>query len=163
VVKARNARAISQRKWRARPRDFASAPLTPITPLSSLQRADLISTGGRQQRVSVAHAPDLFMSDTTQGAPAPKKRSLFKRAAWQDSPKTDEDIFSHSKDFKYIVAEQHRVEAEKKKKAEEERKRKLAGHGDKKRRKVSNDHDECVLPSSGSGSSRHANRTGSKA
>jgi hypothetical protein len=103
------------------------------------------------------------MTETTHDAPAPKKRSLFKRAAWQDSPKTDEDIFSHSKDFKYIVAEQTKLEVERKKKAEEERKQKLASHSDRKRRKVSSDHDEGVRPGSSSGSPTYASRTGSKA
>lgn len=103
------------------------------------------------------------MSDTTK-APAPKKRSLFKRAAWQDAPAHEgEDIFSHSNEFKNIVAEQNRVEAEKRQKAEEDGKRKQAAQGDWKRRKVSNDHDDIVLPGSGSGSSSHAARNGSRA
>ena len=49
------------------------------------------------------------MTDATTGAPAPKKRSLFKRAAWQDAAKKeDEDMFSHSNEFKDIVAEENR-------------------------------------------------------
>jgi hypothetical protein len=104
------------------------------------------------------------MSDPSKSAPAPKKRSLFKRAAWQDAPKNDEeDIFSHSKDFKNIVAEQNRTEAEKRRKAEEDRARKHAARGDRKRRKVSTDHDDTALPGGGSGSSSRADRTGSKA
>jgi hypothetical protein len=104
------------------------------------------------------------MSNTTKDAPAPKKRSLFKRAAWQDAPKDDEeDIFSHSKDFKNIVAEQNRIEAEKKKKADEDRARQQAARGARKRRKVSTDHDDIMLPGSGSGSPSHADRSGSKA
>ncbi|KAH5437924.1 hypothetical protein HBI47_060530 [Parastagonospora nodorum] len=109
------------------------------------------------------------MTDTPKDAPPLKKRSLFKRAAWQDSPTNDEDIFSHSKDFKHIVAQQKRYEAEKKeaerkKKAEEgrERKRKLAATGDRKRSKVSHD-NESVLTGSASGSSPQANETCSKA
>jgi hypothetical protein len=110
------------------------------------------------------------MTDTTQGAPAPKKRSLFKRAAWQDAPKTDgEDIFSHANEFKNIVAEQSRLQAEKRRQAQDERKRKPAGHADRKRRKVSSDHvdkdedNEPAAPTSGSGSSTRPDRTGSKA
>ncbi|KAL5121803.1 hypothetical protein ACEQ8H_000018 [Pleosporales sp. CAS-2024a] len=105
------------------------------------------------------------MTDTTDGAPAPKKRSLFKRAAWQDAPKTDEDIFSHSKDFQYIVAEQTRLDAEKRKKADDERKRKAPVHSDRKRRKVSIDGSEAtVAPGSGAGGSAQAQagRAGSR-
>jgi hypothetical protein len=102
------------------------------------------------------------MTDTTPAAPAPKKRSLFKRAAWQDTPKTeDDDIFSHSKDFQSIVAQQNKVQAEERRKAEEERKRKHADHADRKRRKVSSDPGEPALPGSGSGSSARPGRTGS--
>jgi hypothetical protein len=97
------------------------------------------------------------MTDSTKGAPAPKKRSLFKRAAWQDTPHTEgegEDMFSHANEFQNIVAEQNKREAEKRKKAAEERKRKHDGMADRKRRKVSVDHNEPVLPKSGgSGSS----------
>jgi hypothetical protein len=102
------------------------------------------------------------MTDTTQAAPAPKKRSLFKRAAWQDSPKAedDDDIFSHSKDFQNIVAQQNNAQAEKRREAEEGRKRKQADHTDRKRRKVSSDSDEPALPGNGSGGSERPMRTG---
>jgi len=106
------------------------------------------------------------MTDTTEGAPAPKKRSLFKRAAWQDAPKKEEeDMFSHAKDFKNIVAEQTKREDEKRRKANEERKRRQDGQADRKRRKVSGDLDEPALPGSGSGnsSSGRATRMNTKA
>lgn len=108
------------------------------------------------------------MTDTSEGAPAPvpKKRSLFKRAAWQDEPKKegkDEDIFSHANEFNSIVAEQNRREAEKRKKAVEERKRKHSGPTERKRRRISSDHDEPISLRSGSGSAARATRTSSKA
>jgi hypothetical protein len=63
------------------------------------------------------------MTDTPAGAPAPKKRSFFKRAAWQDAAKKDsEDIFSHSNEFNDLVAAQNRRKAEERQKAEEQRK-----------------------------------------
>jgi hypothetical protein len=98
------------------------------------------------------------MTDTTpQGAPAPKKRSLFKRAAWQDAPpKEGEDMFSHADEFNNIVAAQNRLQAEERRKADEARKRKHAGQTDKKRRKLSSGHDEP-------GSSPHAARAHSTA
>jgi hypothetical protein len=155
-MKARNAQTTSLRKWQARAGDFASHLANASTDgysTLSVQPAQLTSN----------------MTDTPKDAPPLKKRSLFKRAAWQDSPTNDEDIFSHSKDFKHIVAQQKRYEAEKKeaerkKKAEEgrERKRKLAATGDRKRNKVSHD-NESVLAGSASGSSPQANETCSKA
>lgn len=107
------------------------------------------------------------MTDTTPSASAPKKRSLFKRAAWQDAPKTEEDIFSHAKDFGNIVAEQNRLQAEKRKQAEEARRKKEGSDGSK-RRKASGgaqDDEEPRLSGSGSGSSARAgrDRMGSKA
>ncbi|KAH6612528.1 ubiquitin-2 like Rad60 SUMO-like-domain-containing protein [Boeremia exigua] len=100
------------------------------------------------------------MTDATIGAPAPKKRSLFKRAAWQDAAKKEnEDIFSHSNEFKDIIAEENRTkeeekrkQAEAKRKAEAEERREQAEKQDKKgkRRKVSIDHDEPQLLRSGS-------------
>jgi hypothetical protein len=110
------------------------------------------------------------MTDTTPGAPAPKKRSLFKRAAWQDKPKAEnEDIFSHSNEFTNIVAEQTRLKAEKRlQRLKEKEKEKQAGQADRKRRKVSNDHDEqnydtSALSGSGTGGSARASRTSTKA
>jgi hypothetical protein len=110
------------------------------------------------------------MTDTTPGAPAPKKRSLFKRAAWQDKPKAEnEDIFSHSNEFTNIVAEQTRLQAEKRlQRLKEKEKEKQAGQADRKRRKVSNDHDEqkydtSALSGSGTGGSARASRTSTKA
>jgi hypothetical protein len=112
------------------------------------------------------------MTDTTPGAPAPKKRSLFKRAAWQDKPKAEnDDIFSHSNEFNNIVAEQTRLQAEKRLqrlKEKEKEKEKQTGQADRKRRKVSNDHDEhkydtSALSGSGTGDSARASRTSTKA
>ncbi|KAF1929768.1 uncharacterized protein M421DRAFT_60224 [Didymella exigua CBS 183.55] len=95
------------------------------------------------------------MTDATSGAPAPKKRSLFKRAAWQDAGKKEnEDIFSHSNEFSNIVAEENRQKeeakrklAEAKRKVEEEQRREQTEKQDRKgkRRKVSIDYDEPIL------------------
>ena len=113
------------------------------------------------------------MTDATTGAPAPKKRSLFKRAAWQDAAKREnEDIFSHSSEFKDIVAEENRrkeekkrKQAEAKRKAEEEQKREQVERQEEKgkRRKVSTDYDEPILLRSGSADSGRISRSQSKA
>lgn len=113
------------------------------------------------------------MTDATKGAPVPKKRSLFKRAAWQDAAKKEnEDIFSHSNEFKDIVAEESRrkeevkrKEAEAKRKAEEERRRETAERQDKKgkRRKVSADSDEPIRLRSDSSESQRLSRSQSDA
>lgn len=97
---------------------------------------------------------------------------MFKRAAWQDAAKKEgEDIFSHSSEFKDIVAEENRrkeqakqEQAEAKRKAEEEQKLEQAGKQKKgKRRKVSDDYDEPMLLRSGSGDSGGMSRSESKA
>ncbi|KAF3005876.1 hypothetical protein E8E13_009218 [Curvularia kusanoi] len=113
------------------------------------------------------------MTDANTGAPAPKKRSLFKRAAWQDAAKKEtEDMFSHSNEFKDIVAEENRrkeeekrKQAEAKRKAEEEEKRTQIQKQDKKgkRRKVSAEFDEPILLHSDSGDSSRISRSQAKA
>jgi hypothetical protein len=101
-------------------------------------------------------------TDATHTATAPKKRSLFKRAAWQDAPKSEgDDIFSHSKDFQSIVAQQSQAQDEKRRRAAEERAQKHAAPTERKRRKLSSEHDEPALPGSRSGSSARPGRTGS--
>lgn len=103
------------------------------------------------------------MTDTTQGASAPKKRPLFKRAAWQDAAKTEgEDMFSHANEFKDLVVEQARCKDEEEQKAERERRRRQIEQRERKRRKVSPLNEEPIVPKSGSGS-RPRKRTGSKA
>lgn len=106
------------------------------------------------------------MTDATTGAPAPKKRSLFKRAAWQDAAKKEnEDMFSHSNEFKDIVAEENRRKEEAKRKAEREEKRVQIEKHDKKgkRRKVSAEFDEPILVRSDSGESSRLSRSQTKA
>ncbi|KAL6706855.1 hypothetical protein ACN47E_004998 [Coniothyrium glycines] len=116
------------------------------------------------------------MTETTETAPAPapKKRSFFKRAAWQDSAKKDgDDIFSHSNEFQDIVAEQTRrreEERQKEKEKEKERERdeqsrqqKQAGKPERKRRRVSTENDEAALPKSEASSAARISRRGSKA
>jgi hypothetical protein len=121
-----------------------------------------VRDGDHGDHVPTVHATRRPMSDPSKSAPAPKKRSLFKRAAWQDAPRNDEeDMFSHSKDFKNIVAEQNRIAAEERRKAEQDRARKQATRGDSKRRKVSTDHDDTALPDGGADSSSRTARTGS--
>ncbi|OAL06888.1 hypothetical protein IQ06DRAFT_311980 [Phaeosphaeriaceae sp. SRC1lsM3a] len=102
------------------------------------------------------------MTDSTPSAPAPKKRSLFKRSAWQDTPKKeDEDMFSHASQFKDIVAEQTRMQAEKRAQAGAAKKQKrAAGPADRKRRKTSSsDHEEITVLNS---SPARADRANSK-
>ena len=99
------------------------------------------------------------MVDSTEGAPAPKKRILFKRAAWQDKPKTENtDIFSHSNEFDDIVAEQNKrkEEKERQRKAAFEREQRQAEKQEtkKKRRKISNDADDLVVLDGGESSGR---------
>ncbi|KAJ4342797.1 hypothetical protein N0V95_006854 [Ascochyta clinopodiicola] len=113
------------------------------------------------------------MTEATSGAPAPKKRSLFKRAAWQDAAKKEsEDIFSHSNEFKDIVAEENRQkeevkrkQVEAKRKAEEQQKREQAETQEKKgkRRRVSTDYDEPIVPQSGSEDSGRVTRSEGRA
>lgn len=115
------------------------------------------------------------MTEATTDAPAPRKRSLFKRAAWQDAAKKEgEDMFSHSNEFKDIVAEESRQReedkrkhAEAKRKAEEEEKLEHARKRDKdkrdKRRKVSAEFDEPTLLRSDSAESSRVSRSQTKA
>lgn len=96
------------------------------------------------------------MTDTAASAAAPpKKRFTFKKAAWQTAPKTEgkeaQDMFSHSNEFRDIVAEQTQRKNEEKKKAEETRKRKVDEERERKRRKVSNEVQE-KMPESRSAS-----------
>ncbi|KAF2684763.1 hypothetical protein K458DRAFT_431068 [Lentithecium fluviatile CBS 122367] len=107
------------------------------------------------------------MTDSAAGAAAPrKKRFAFKKAAWQTAPKADRkeetDMFSHSNEFRDIVAEQTQRKHEEKKKAEESRKRKLDEERERKRRKVSTELHEKI-PGSGSASSARGSRLSSKA
>lgn len=113
------------------------------------------------------------MTDATAGAPPTKKRSLFKRAAWQDAAKKEnEDIFSHSNEFSNIVAEENKRkveakekrQAEAKRQAEEGKKREQAEKQDKKgkRRRVLTKDDEPVLLHDESAGSDWACRSQSK-
>ncbi|KAF1954009.1 hypothetical protein CC80DRAFT_494248 [Byssothecium circinans] len=102
------------------------------------------------------------MSEGTSGAPAPKKKFGFKKAAWQTAaPKAEnDDMFSHSKDFGAIVAEEARRKKEQREKAEAERKRKAEEERNRKKRKVSSEMDEDIKHG-GSGAS-HRSRMSSK-
>jgi hypothetical protein len=107
------------------------------------------------------------MTDSAAGAaPPPKKKFTFKKAAWQTAPQAEEkeqvDIFSHSNEFRDIVAEQtRRKEEEKKKKAEEARKRKADEERERKRQRVSTEAHERI-PGSGSANSTRESRLSSK-
>jgi hypothetical protein len=104
------------------------------------------------------------MTDTTTSVALPKKRSLFKRAAWQDAPKKEnEDIFSHSNEFPDIVAAQTKRKAEERKNVEAPKQRKNSEPHDRKRRRISNDDEERALPKSASSSRARPSRTSSKA
>ncbi|KAF2854791.1 hypothetical protein T440DRAFT_464930 [Plenodomus tracheiphilus IPT5] len=103
------------------------------------------------------------MSEPTTAAPVPKKRSLFKRAAWQDAAKKEnEDIFSHASEFKDIVAEQNRRRDEAKKAEEAEakqRKPSVPRESKSKRRRVSTEDSKPILPNSQPGSPSTTNKT----
>jgi hypothetical protein len=107
------------------------------------------------------------MTDSVAGAaPAPKKKKFaFKKAAWQTAPKSEEkavDLFSHSNEFRDIVADQaQRKDEERRKKADEERRRKADEERGRKRRKISTEEPENP-PRSGSASSPRASRLNSK-
>ena len=108
------------------------------------------------------------MTETTPAATAapPKKRSFFKKAAWQTKVKPegekDQDIFSHSNEFKDIVAEQTRRKQEEKRiKLEEKRKREESR--ERKRRRISDEAEDLKPSRSGSGSSPRSDRKESKA
>lgn len=79
------------------------------------------------------------MTEPENSEPPKKKRWGFKKAAWQvEKEEADKrDIFSHSSEFKDIVAEDNRRKQEAKRKKEEEKKRKEEEKREKKRRKVS--------------------------
>jgi hypothetical protein len=82
----------------------------------------------------------------------PKKRSFFKKAAWQTKKDTDDekehDIFSHSNEFKDIVAEENKRKQEQRRLREEEKKRKVEEKQDRKRRKISLELEEGQTPES---------------
>ncbi|KAF2657323.1 hypothetical protein K491DRAFT_626748 [Lophiostoma macrostomum CBS 122681] len=98
------------------------------------------------------------MTDATPGATdaPPKKRSFFKKAAWQTNVKPEgekeQNVFSHSNEFKDIVAEQTRRKQEEKKLKEEEKKRKREEERERKRCRISDEVEEPLR--SGSRSSR---------
>jgi hypothetical protein len=141
-------------------RDRATAPL-------SLALSPTRSTVTSLSLITHTHAitnTASSMTDTTAGAPVPKKRSFFKRAAWQDAPKEQDDMFSHAKNFKHMVAEQNRREEEEKHtKVEEERIRKYDEKHNRKRHKVSSEVGEASVPTSGWGSPARTRRMSNKA
>ncbi|KAF1830001.1 hypothetical protein BDW02DRAFT_123398 [Decorospora gaudefroyi] len=102
------------------------------------------------------------MTGSAGNVALPKKRTLFKRAAWQDAPnKEGDDIFSHSNEFNDIVAEQARRRAEEKRKEDATRKRKNSEPYEKKRRRISAEEEEPALSKTGSSSKAQGSRTGS--
>ncbi|CAO2649127.1 Nn.00g100760.m01.CDS01 [Neocucurbitaria sp. VM-36] len=102
------------------------------------------------------------MPDAQQDAPAPKKRSFFKRAAWQDAAKKDgADMFSHANEFSDIVAAQDRRIEEDAQEAQRERRRTQAAQHERKRRKVSLENGDPTSTGCGVGS-RAKNESGSK-
>lgn len=98
------------------------------------------------------------MTGVTEGAsaPPPKKRSFFKKAAWQTEAKADtgkeEDMFSHSNEFRDIVNEEKQRRQKERMLAEEKRRHKPKEQ-DKKRRKASPDIEASKEPRTGSSSS----------
>lgn len=106
------------------------------------------------------------MTDAANGpnAAAPKKRSFFKKAAWQTSDRAEknEDIFSHSNEFKDIVAEEKRRKREEKRIKDEKRRKSNESH-ERKRRKLSEEGEDVKLPSGGGSSSGRAIKDDSRA
>lgn len=103
------------------------------------------------------------MTDATTGTAAPpKKRSFFKKAAWQTAAQAGEgqelDMFSHSNEFRDIIAEETRKKNEERRKVEEAHKRKAEEQRERKRRRVSLESEERQTPRRGSGSSTHGSR-----
>lgn len=106
---------------------------------------------------------DAAPESATAPAPAPKKRSFFKKAAWQTEEITEgakeKDLFSHKSSFLDIQAENDRIKRERKaaelerKRREEEEKRNAEEKHDRKRRRISLEDDDDVKP--------HMSRSGS--
>ena len=94
-----------------------------------------------------------------------KKRSFFKKAAWQTKVKADpnQDLFSHSNEFKDIIAEEHRRKEEDRKKKVEEKQRKADEERAQKRRRVSIEHEDLGQPVGRSSSSTSSGRKERKA
>ncbi|PSN60382.1 hypothetical protein BS50DRAFT_614100 [Corynespora cassiicola Philippines] len=108
------------------------------------------------------------MTDPTSSSAAPpKKRSFFKKAAWQSTKTEDEkqpDLFSHSSEYTDIVAEETRRKNEEKRKAEAARRhREEVEEVERKRRKISIEHDELKANGKGPGSASRTRRTASRA
>lgn len=143
----RQAHGPTLRNWRARAGDFAFNPTFTLH-IHNAQHKTIWLVSRTRRSSSYTIARHVLMTDSTPDAPAPKKRSLFKRSAWQDAPKTEgEDMFSHASQFKDIVAEQTKTQAEKRAKLDAaKRQRRAAGPADRKRRKTSSsDHEEMAV------------------
>lgn len=107
-----------------------------------------------------------------------KKRFGFKKAAWQTAPTTgaQEDMFSHSREYKDIIAEETKRKNEEKRKAEEEKQRKAEelrqrkikeerqtaedGEQRRKRRRISTEPEEDVPADTLGSPAGHTTRTG---
>lgn len=111
---------------------------------------------------SIPQPPTTDMTDDTQETQLPKKRSFFKRAAWQDvAKKEDQDMFSHANKFKDIVAEQNKRREEEERMVELKRQCRQAERREGKRRKVSTESlEKPSLSSSVVGSISRASRSG---
>jgi hypothetical protein len=113
------------------------------------------------------HGPEMTDASNPAAPVAPiekKKRSFFKKAAWQTKPKTEEsDLFSHSNEFKDIVAEENKRKQEERQKKEDEKKRKAEEEQVRKRRRVSREHEEPKAQLNRSGSSTRSSRRADKA
>lgn len=140
----RQAHRPALRFWRAQAGDFASSPTFTVYIHNARHQTKPCSSRIERNRKHI-NPRQSTMTDSTPHAPAPKKRSLFKRPAWQDSPKSEQDMFSHANQFNDIVAEQTRMQAERRAKADAAKKQKrAAGPADRKRRKTSSDHDDVA-------------------
>ncbi|ORY16229.1 ubiquitin-2 like Rad60 SUMO-like-domain-containing protein [Clohesyomyces aquaticus] len=86
------------------------------------------------------------------GASAPpKKRTFFKKAAWQkpaaaEGARENEDMFSHSNTYEQIAAEQARQKCEDQRKKEEEQRRLHELHSHSHKRRKSNSQPDAPFP-----------------
>lgn len=113
-------------------------------------------------RSPYSHASAMTTDNTEPSAPPPKKRSFFKKAAWQTAVKPEGDIFSHSNEYKDIVAEEAKRRKEEKEKSEAGRKREEEEERERKRRRFSDEAAEIRVSGSGSKVSPRTGRTGRK-
>ncbi|KAF2280717.1 uncharacterized protein EI97DRAFT_490886 [Westerdykella ornata] len=104
------------------------------------------------------------MTEPENPEPPKRKRFAFKKAEWQAKKEDDDhrDMFSHSNEFRDIIAEENRRKQEAKRKKEEEKKRKEEEKREKKRAKLSLEREEGQGPGNASLEDHKERRTKSR-